>query len=49
MQDPYFELQMEKIRVENPILKSFRKDSLNGREFKDDYHNSNKRNSTDIL
>ena len=38
MQDPYLELKIEEVRVENPFSKYIRNDSLNKREFKDDYH-----------
>ena len=48
MQDPYLELKIGDIRVENPFSKFIRRDSLNGREFKDGYHTLDKRNNKDF-
>ena len=48
MQDQYLELKIEEVRVKNPFWKFIRIDSLNGREFKDDYHTLNWRKHNDF-
>ena len=49
MQDPYSEIKIEEIRLENTFWKFIRKWSLNGIEFKGDYHNSHVSKTNDFF
>ena len=47
-EDPCSESKIEESRVWKPFLKSFRKDPLNGRGFKNGYHASNSIKPTNV-